>query len=119
VANPDLKLKPGMTANVTVAVAESDNVLSVPNAALRFRPDTAPPPRRNSSGPVLWKIENGAPTPVNVKTGVTDGVRTEIVSWDLKEGDVVAVASTSANGTKAAAAPAARSPFAAGGRGGR
>ena len=38
VANPDLKLKPGMTANVTVSVAESDNVLAVPNAALRFRP---------------------------------------------------------------------------------
>jgi HlyD family secretion protein len=119
VGNPELKLKPGMTANVTVSVAESDNVLAVPNTALRFRPDTAPALRRNNSGPVLWKVENGAPKPVNVQTGVTDGLRTEIVFGDLKEGDVVAVASTSATGTKSAAAPAARSPFAAGGRGGR
>lgn len=119
VANPDLKLKPGMTANVTVSVAESANVLAVPNTALRFRPDTAPAPRRNNSGPVLWKVENGAMKPVNVQTGVTDGLRTEIVFGDLKEGDVVAVASTSTTGAKSAAAPAARSPFAAGGRGGR
>jgi HlyD family secretion protein len=38
VANPDLKLKPGMTANVTFVYAEKDDVLKVPNAALRFRP---------------------------------------------------------------------------------
>lgn len=38
VANPDQKLRPGMTANITVAVARRDNVLVVPNAALRFRP---------------------------------------------------------------------------------
>jgi len=38
VANPDLKLKPGMTANLTVEVTRSDNVLRVPNSALRFRP---------------------------------------------------------------------------------
>jgi HlyD family secretion protein len=119
VANPDLKLKPGMTANVNVSVAESDNVLAVPNAALRFRPDTAPAPRRNNSGPVLWKAENGGLKAVNVQAGVTDGVRTEIVSSDLKEGDVVVVSSTPANGSKSAAAPAARSPFAAGGKGGR
>jgi hypothetical protein len=68
---------------------------------------------------VLWKVENGAMKPVNVQTGVTDGLRTEIVFGDLKEGDVVAVASTSTTGAKSAAAPAARSPFAAGGRGGR
>jgi HlyD family secretion protein len=118
VANPDLKLKPGMTANVTVSVAESDNVLSVPNTALRFHPDTAPAPRPYNSGPELWKVENGVPKPVNVQTGLTDGLRTEIVSGDLKEGDVIAVASTS-TATKSAAAPAARSPFAAGGKGKR
>ena len=37
VPNPDLRLKPGMTANVTIEIARSDNVLRVPNAALRFR----------------------------------------------------------------------------------
>jgi HlyD family secretion protein len=38
VANPDLKLRPGMTANITFIAAEKDNVLRVPNAAMRFRP---------------------------------------------------------------------------------
>ena len=38
VPNPELKLKPGMTANVTVEIARADDVLRVPNAALRFRP---------------------------------------------------------------------------------
>jgi len=41
VQNPDLKLKPGMTANVTVIYADKDGVLSLPNAALRFRPPPA------------------------------------------------------------------------------
>jgi HlyD family secretion protein len=40
VPNPDLKLKPGMTANVTIEIARADDVLRVPNAALRFRPTT-------------------------------------------------------------------------------
>lgn len=38
VSNPQLKLRPGMTANITISVAKRDNVLTVPNAALRFRP---------------------------------------------------------------------------------
>ena len=39
--NPDLQLKPGMTANVAITIARADDVLKVPNAALRFRPDAA------------------------------------------------------------------------------
>jgi HlyD family secretion protein len=39
VSNPDLKLRPGMTANITVPVARRDNALTVPNAALRFKPN--------------------------------------------------------------------------------
>ena len=38
VPNPDLRLKPGMTANVNIEIARKSNVLRVPNAALRFRP---------------------------------------------------------------------------------
>ena len=41
VANPELKLKPGMTANVSIVVAHQENVLKIPNAALRFRPEGA------------------------------------------------------------------------------
>ncbi len=39
VANPELKLRPGMTANITIPVARSENVMTVPNAALRFKPN--------------------------------------------------------------------------------
>jgi HlyD family secretion protein len=117
VANPELKLKPGMTANVTVTVAERDKVLTVANAALRFSPETAPPAHRNN-GPVLWKSADGSLTPVKVQTGLSDGVRTEVAADNLNEGDVVALASAAAPGTKPAA-PAARSPFAGGAGGGR
>jgi HlyD family secretion protein len=41
VANPDLKLKPGMTANVSFLIAERNDILKIPNAALRFQPDGA------------------------------------------------------------------------------
>jgi HlyD family secretion protein len=41
VSNPDLKLKPGMTANVSIIVAQKDNVLQIKNAALRYRPAEA------------------------------------------------------------------------------
>jgi HlyD family secretion protein len=41
VKNPDFKLRPGMTANASILVARKDNVLKIPNAALRFRPDFA------------------------------------------------------------------------------
>jgi HlyD family secretion protein len=52
VENPDLKLKPGMTATVSVVTDRRREVLTVPNAALRFRPDTAgPPAARTPSGP--------------------------------------------------------------------
>src|SRR5436189_4344258 len=49
VSNPDLKLKPGMTANVSIIVAHKDNVLEIKNAALRYRPAEAPPPEMSST----------------------------------------------------------------------
>jgi HlyD family secretion protein len=85
VANPDLKLKPGMTANVTATVAERHDVLQVPNAALRFRP------QRNT----VWRVEGGELTSVRVQTGMTDGIHTEITGGDLKEGDRLATAAPS------------------------
>ena len=51
VSNDDLRLKPGMTANVTIIVAGKENVLKVPNAALRFKPtekDGDPPSKTGS-----------------------------------------------------------------------
>ena len=84
--NPDLKLKPGLTANVTIYTLNHENVLAVPVRALRFTPE-------NYKGEVpqscVWTLdEAGAPKPVAVKTGVTDGVHTEILEG-LSEGDKV------------------------------
>jgi len=60
VKNPDLKLRPGMTANVSILVAHRENVLSIPNAALRFRPDFA---RKEASG--LQKRAEPKPVPAS------------------------------------------------------
>ena len=110
VDNPELKLKPGMTANVTAIVAEKRDVVTVPNAALRFRPAGA-------SGPAVWKIEGEQVSPVPVKLGVTDGVRSEVVSGALQAGHKIAIPKVASN---AGAAPAAtRNPMMPMGGGGR
>jgi len=116
VANPDLKLKPGMTANVNVVTAQKSDVLAVPAAALRFRPPTTTAAAPVNRGPVMWKIDGKQLTPVPVQTGLTDGVRTEIVSGDLKEGDCVAVDPIATVGSAPAGAQQGRSPFQMGGR---
>src|SRR5437870_647232 len=51
VSNPDLKLKPGMTANVSIIIAHKDTVLQLKNAALRFRPPEAAPSELGSRSP--------------------------------------------------------------------
>ena len=118
VPNPEMKLKPGMTANVTIQIAGSENVLRVPNSALRFRPTTGDPgsgirdpgirdlasgtaatsgqsgaagavSNADRSGGRVWMIRNGALEPVRIRTGVSDGAMTAVVEGDLKEGDQV------------------------------
>jgi len=120
VPNLDQRLKPLMTADITIEVARIADVLRVPNAALRFRPvetkaggDSAPGPdaRRGGGGapgglagvvggarPAGERSDNvyvlddeGRTRAVTVKTGITDGRFTAIVGGDLKEGDRVAV----------------------------
>jgi len=94
VENPKLRLKPGMTANVIIVTAHQENVLSVPNAALRFRP---PAPEAGGAGAAeqptpgtrtAFVLRDGRPTPVRVKPGVTDGTFTK-VEGELREGDQV------------------------------
>ena len=136
VDNPDLKLKPGMTANVTFVYAEKDDVVRVSNAALRFRPPasmlaaaagrngnrtaggTGPSGGSGPSGPAaadpgaagpgpggahrsaqaaaqlrdartVWVLRDGAPTPVRIRVGISDGAVSEVVDGDLKPGDQV------------------------------
>ena len=118
--NPDLKLKPGLTANVTIYTLEKENALSVPTRALRFVPDaellaelemTAEPEPAQSAGAAkrtVWVVKGQTLSPRQVSAGATSGDRTEILVG-LSEGEVVAVDRAAA----AAAAPAAaeRSPF--------
>jgi HlyD family secretion protein len=110
VDNPDLKLKPGMTANVTAIVADKQNVLTVPNAALRFRPEGASQQPLRNNGSTVWKTGNdGQLTPVTVQLGITDGVVSEVVSGGISEGDKVATSQVAAAGT--GPRPAARNPM--------
>ena len=105
VPNPELKLKPGMTANVTVEVARADDVLRVPSAALRFRPSDKEAPR----GPAVWILANGQLHAVPVRAGINDGAQTAIVDGELGEGVQVV---TGQNAALTAGSPAqTASPF--------
>lgn len=130
VANADLQLRPGMTATADIVTAEQTNVLLVPNAALRFTPQTQAaaaasdggfastiaPRRRRSSGDRTAKLGRGAaqtvyvrdargrPTPVQITTGDSDGFMTEVLSGDLKAGAEVITSQLSASGSGAPAA---------------
>jgi HlyD family secretion protein len=114
VENKDLKLKPGMTANVSVMIAHRDGALKIPNAALRFRPVSAksesgkggPPQKageqvKSTQGDQgkpgrVWVVSpEGRPTPVSIILGITDGTFSEVISGDLREGTGVIVEETS------------------------
>jgi len=115
VDNPELKLKPGMTANVSIILDEKKGVLRVPNAALRFRPPEsgkAITPQKGSAdqkGSAVWVLENDKPKRIKVTSGIGDGNYTEILSGDLKEGDAVIVESI--GGTKKSDTPVSPGMF--------
>lgn len=88
--NTDMKLKPGMTANVEIITAEKKGVLLVPNQALRFYIDDSDNAKRYKDRGV-WIIKNGKPERVSVKIGVSDDDNTEILESTLKVGDEVIV----------------------------
>lgn len=91
--NKDLKLKPGMTANVEVITAKNENALLVPNKAMRFyiTDENGETKRYKDKG--VWVIKNGKPVRISVKAGVSDDDNTEITEGDLKEGDAVIIES--------------------------
>ncbi len=116
VPNPDLKLFPGMTANVKILVDQHPDVLRIPNSALRYRPaDVQAKDRKGGPGrQVVWVLDaSGQPKAVAVTLGLTDGVYTEVTGSGLKEGDRVIVAAFG----KKEQAPAGGSPFGGRGRG--
>jgi HlyD family secretion protein len=100
VDNPEQILMPGMTAYVNVIVAERTNVLLVPNAALRFRPEegaerTAPKRKRDEKGDGVqanvYTLEEDGLRRRQIGVGISDGRFTEVVAGPLKEGDAVVV----------------------------
>jgi HlyD family secretion protein len=123
VPNRDLRLKPGMTANVTVEIACARDVLRVPNAALRVRPtpevlaaigerppgdetatvgdhqrapEDADGPTRTASPADVWVVVDGRLARVPVRAGITDGARTAVFSDALAEGAQVVTSITGA-----------------------
>jgi HlyD family secretion protein len=122
VANPELVLLPGMTAYVNIGVQHRDDVLLVPNAALRFKPADAAEPKA-ANGPPAAASANGAKTaggkgkkrdgqsgtvyvladgelkPVSVQLGITDNRNTEVVGGDLQVGQRI-VTGENSNGVK-------------------
>jgi HlyD family secretion protein len=118
VENTDLRLRPGMTANVSIILASREDVLRIPSQALRFKPSlvkaddkagssqvSAADKRGGGKGnlpgagkqgaeanPTVWLPNpSGEPTAVEVKTGITDGTYTELVEGPLKEEDEVII----------------------------
>jgi HlyD family secretion protein len=87
VDNKDLKLKPGMTANVTIVTAKKENPLRVPNGALRFRMPNVPVDKKVSQ---VWVLDPENKThQAGVTTGIADSLFTEITEGAVKEGDRV------------------------------
>jgi HlyD family secretion protein len=138
-ANPELKLKPGMTASLSIDVARRDDVLRVPSSALRFRPsaavlaalgsETSPQgglrpvsaSPASSSGPAtgapgtgtIWSYENGRLVPLSVTVGLSDSHYTEVHAADLREGARIATQATvpGSSGTASTARPTTSNPL--------
>ena len=95
VNNDDGSLLPGMTANIHFVVNERQNVLRVPNAALRYQPkdseSVAGGHQRPAGQSVIYRLSNGRPAVVHVATGITDGHFTEVAEGVANAGDAVII----------------------------
>ena len=124
VENPDQILMPSMTAYVNVIIAQRDNALLVPNAALRYKPkdfkkenwqkkpananqgaqsDSAK--KRDTKMGTVFVLRDGKPEALRVKLGITDNKSTEVLSDNLKAGDQVIVDENEQNGGKSKSNP--------------
>lgn len=110
VANPELKLKPGMTANVSIITAQEKDILKVPNAAIRFKwqpedseakrknagsADAARPKALGANGGAkaqgVWVLTGQNPRRVPLTLGISDGSETAVLAGELKQGDGVII----------------------------
>jgi len=148
VANPDEQLRPGMTATADIVTMEKKDVLLVPNAALRFKPQTAGAPAAQASGgiagaltprmrrrggggdgaaplergskqSVYVKQADGSLKAISVTTGDSDGSMTEITGGDLQPGmQVVTGQLAGSGGNKSSGSGGGRRRSGGGGGGG-
>lgn len=86
VDNEDLKLKPGMTANVSIITSKSADVICVPNIALKFTPNTDGQ-KYKSQG--IWLLDKNKPKRIDIEAGISDDTSTEITATEIAEGDKV------------------------------
>jgi len=108
VDNKDMRLKPGMTANVSIETARKENVLKLPSAALRFKPKGGKGAKESAGGgkpsgadqrkpkkevgqQVYVLSADNKPVPVPVKTGISNDGQVELLEGNLKENDEVIV----------------------------
>ncbi len=108
VSNPDLKLFPGMTANVTILTGHASRVLRVPKAALRFRPRGVPAPKQAQAAATVYILDHGQPRAVPVSTGLADANMVELTGDGLVEGQEVITGMAAKAG--AASQPPAQGP---------
>jgi HlyD family secretion protein len=140
--NPERKLRQGMTAAVKVLTSHRDDVLRIANAALRWKPDNAPSAQQQSGPPPgggrdrtmartdrraaagngaqagqgkparVYKLVNGSPVPADVRIGISDGQRTEVISG-LAQDDAVITgdSSTGSSGSARGQQGSRRGPF--------
>jgi HlyD family secretion protein len=107
IENPELKLKPGMTAEVNILVASRQHTLRVPRAALRFTPPAGAVIHDTTdavlNATIVWTLERGGQLhAMPIQAGISDEQFTELVQATLRAGDEVVVEATveDASGTK-------------------
>lgn len=102
-------IKPRSTISADIQVRHATNVLLVPNSALLYAPSNlsdansgiAALPELSEGESVVWCLApDNKPVPRVIKTGITDGFRTEVIGGDLKEGDAVITGEPVTNGNK-------------------
>jgi len=91
VKNDDLKLKPGMTANVSIITKRSENVMCAPSIALKYTPDTSGQKYKNQG---VWILAKGKPQRIDIEQGASDDSNFEVISENLKFGDEVIIGSS-------------------------
>jgi HlyD family secretion protein len=95
VENPELALKPGMTASVSIVTGEREDAVRVPLRALSFTPPQPPGPGAHaarSTAPAVWRVgPDGSLERVAIQTGIRDDQYAEVTSGDLQSGDDLAV----------------------------